>query len=443
MKNYLNTILDFLKKHCDFSRPVLLALSGGSDSLCLLYLLLLCREKCPLDFAIAHVDHRWRTESRNEAEQLEKLSHQFNLPFHLKILDPSQKNHEASARQKRLSFFSELCRNYHYQAVILAHHRNDQAETVLKQALEGRKFIKSWGMETVVNLSDITLWRPLLDIAKVELEKYLTCRGLQPFFDRTNLDPCFLRGRMRTQILPQLRKSFGKEIERNLCILGKESQEIHSFLITHLSTYLNSIEVSQRGSFLDFGNRSPTSELEIRFILDKFYETQGCYPNRETLNLASSHILSGSGNKFFCVDGFVLIVDRKRLFLMKNNLERLPEKVQLRPSTRYGPWTIEVEKITDYGFVTSTNWKSAWNGYIEAIIPEGENYEVGTTKMGNSYPRNSSIGKWWNNHKIPSFLRTSTPVIWRDGTIVHEFLTGKSQFQLKKNCLKVTLLNPL
>ena len=440
MKNCLNTALGFLKEHCDFSKPVLLALSGGPDSLCLLYLLLSCREKCPLNLAIAHVDHRWRTESRNEAEQLERLSHQFKLPFHLKVLDPSQKNHEAFAREERLSFFSELCLKYNYQAVLLAHHRDDQAETVLKQALEGRKFIKSWGMENVVNLPGLTLWRPLLDVSKAELEKYLESRGLQPFFDRTNLDPCFLRGRMRTQILPQLRESFGKEIERNLCILGKESQEIHSFLTTHLSRYLSSIEVLPAGSFLDFGDRCPASMLEIRFILGKFYETQGCLPNREILDLACSHILSGSGNKFFSVDGFILIVDRKRLFLTKNNLDRLPERVQLRHSTCYGPWLIEVEKISSCESSTPTNWKSAWKGCVEAILPEDENYEVGSAAMVNSYPRSSPISKWWNNHKIPAFLRATTPVIWRKDVIAHEFLTGKSQFQLKTNGLKIKLL---
>jgi tRNA(Ile)-lysidine synthase len=444
MDNCFNTVLRFLKKHWDFSKPILLALSGGADSLSLLYLLLKCKEKLSIDLAIAHVDHRWRPESQYEAEQLGELSRQFNLSYHLKVLEKSQKNHEAVARHERLSFFTELCNFYHYQAVMLAHHQDDQAETVLKQVLEGKKLSKSWGMEVIVKLSDLTLWRPLLDIPKIELEKHLASLGVQHFFDVTNLNPRFLRGRMRTQILPQLSKNFGKEIRRNLCFLGKESQEIQSFLTSHLSSYLNSIEVSSAGSFLDFGDRCPSSLLEIRFILSKFYETQKKNPNRETLDLASEYILSGGGNKFFQNDNFNLIVDRKRIFLMRKNLGQPTEKIPLQHSTQCGSWLIEVEKINDYNFMSSssycTNWKSAWKGYGEAILPEGENYEVGPPVMANSYPKNSPISKWWNNHKIPAFLRRSIPVIWQDGGIAHEFLTGKSQFQLKNRGIKVKLL---
>src|SRR6476620_6970567 len=132
-------VLSFLKRYGDLNRPMLLALSGGPDSLSLLHLLLNCQKKLQFTFGIAHIDHRWRSESKEEAESLRQLAETHQISFHLKVLDPSsfQGNLEENCRQKRLEFFRQLCHEYRYQAVLLGHHANDQAETVLKRLLEG------------------------------------------------------------------------------------------------------------------------------------------------------------------------------------------------------------------------------------------------------------------------------------------------------------------
>src|SRR6185295_17447811 len=96
----------FVEKHVDRTKPMLLGLSGGPDSICLLHLLL----ELKLDLHIVHVDHAWRPESCDEALQLEALAATLNLPFHTTRLDPSTftGNLEDQSRSARLQFFSQI-----------------------------------------------------------------------------------------------------------------------------------------------------------------------------------------------------------------------------------------------------------------------------------------------------------------------------------------------
>ena len=146
--------LKFLNSRCDWSRPVLIGLSGGPDSMALLHLLRECAQKKDLRIGVAHVNHCWRAESSYEAAQLEELVKNLGYSFHLKVLNPSELtgNLEDACRRERLAFFNELTHAYGYQAVILGHHRDDQAETVLKRFLEGASLVNLKGMEEIKRL---------------------------------------------------------------------------------------------------------------------------------------------------------------------------------------------------------------------------------------------------------------------------------------------------
>jgi tRNA(Ile)-lysidine synthase len=217
-----NLLSDFLECNYIPGKPILLALSGGPDSLALFHLLVDCQKKMPLQLGVAHIDHGWRPESPREAEQLKHLVEHYHLPFHLKKLDPSRLkgNLEDASRRERLAFYRHLCSEYGYQAVLLGHQRDDQAETVLKRILEGASLPFLAGLEERTYLDGLMLWRPLLRISKRQIVYWLQERGIKAFEDSTNLDPKFLRGRFRSVIVPQLSKDFGKQVEGNLWKLG-------------------------------------------------------------------------------------------------------------------------------------------------------------------------------------------------------------------------------
>lgn len=425
-------VLTFLTSHVDETRPVLLGLSGGGDSLALLYLLLECKKNLKFHLGVAHVDHGWRYESGQESLQLEKLAKQLDLPFFLKrlCLENLSGNLEATCREERLNFFSELCKEHDYQAVILAHHQNDQAETVLKNLLEGASLSLCTGMLTVAQIDGLTLWRPLLDIPKKSLSKWLQDRQITPFFDATNLDKRFLRGRMRTQIIPELGRMFGKKIDCSLSCIGRESQELQLFLKKHLALSLQSIETTPSGSFLDFSQFSNThTPFEIKYMVRKLCEREGCYPSREILENTVHLLVLRSANRRFSLGKNMIFVDRARLFVTSVEFVNLPkERVAITGSFRYGPWVLKLEDQRDDSEEIRSDWKTVWDGWAEVVLPfSKKSYEIGPPSMYRNYPRTSSISKWWNNHKIPAFLRAGTPVIWAGDVIVHEFLTGKKK----------------
>ncbi|MFQ5729547.1 MAG: tRNA lysidine(34) synthetase TilS [Waddliaceae bacterium] len=421
----VETVSTFFRRHWDRTRPVLLGLSGGPDSLALLYLLLECKN---IPVGIAHVDHGWRPESGEEASKLEELAKKLNLPFYVTKLCPENLagNLEAACRQERLNFFTRICQEHDYQAVILAHHQGDQAETVLKNLFEGAP--NCTGMLPITEIDNLIIWRPLLETAKEELLEWLDDSQVTPFFDATNFDKRFLRGRMRCDIIPELEKMFGKKIRHSLCHIGKESQDLQQFLDKHLAKSLQSIETTSSGSFLDF-TQFPDIDtvLEIRCLIRKIAEREGCCLSKEILEKGARHLMSRSANRRYMMGKHQIFVDRGRFFVTSTNGCNLPEeRVSITGSFQYGNWKVSVEYDVEGTEKLRTNWKTVWNGAAEVVLPaSAQNYEIGPPIMSSRYPRTSSIGKWWNNHKVPAFLRAATPVIWAGDVIAHEFLTGR------------------
>ena len=87
-------------------------------------------------------------------------------------------------------------------------------------------------------------------------------------------------------------------------------------------------------------------------------------------------------------------------------------------------WNVIFEKLDSSTFDCKTTWKNVWNGHCMVILPYGT-YYLALCDGQTVYPCSSSIGRWWTKHRVPAFLRRCVPVVWKDGRIVHEFLTGK------------------
>lgn len=218
----------FLGVHWDRKKPLLLGYSGGPDSKALLYALLECGVKPHL----AHVDHGWRKESAQEAGALREEAAQLGCPFFSVRLDVEKS--EDAARKARLSYFSSLM--VPYEALLLAHQADDLAETVLKRILEGAHLANLGGMQPVSAQHGMTIWRPFLQVRRSEILQFLEERGLHPIIDSSNLDPTYLRARMRLEIFPFLNEQFGKETTENLTLLSARALELKEYLDRKVAT---------------------------------------------------------------------------------------------------------------------------------------------------------------------------------------------------------------
>lgn len=204
---------------------ILLGLSGGADSVALFHLLRLYCPKQGLAFSVAHVDHGLRPSAAAEAAFVRDLCDHYQLPFFLKKVDLralAQKNKrglEEEGRLVRRAFFEKICRAEGLDYIALAHHADDQAETLLLNLLRGSALRGLGGMRSVSG----PYIRPFLGVSKKELLAYLDEAGYDYVEDESNLDPSYRRNRIRREVLPLL-EEINPKLRKNLLDLSRVLQ---------------------------------------------------------------------------------------------------------------------------------------------------------------------------------------------------------------------------
>jgi len=194
----------------DKEKPLLIGVSGGPDSLCLLDVIY----KAGYPIVVAHFDHMLRPTSSLEAEHVAREAQHRGLKFVLGCQDIAQESREKklsieeSARLARYQFLFQQAALLNAQAVAVGHNADDQVETVLMHFLRGSGLDGLSGMQaySLPNpwSNDIPLIRPLLDIWRSEIETYCRLEGLSPVQDETNAETTYFRNRLRHELIPQL-----------------------------------------------------------------------------------------------------------------------------------------------------------------------------------------------------------------------------------------------
>lgn len=308
---------DFIKRFCSASSPLLLALSGGPDSLCLFYCLLMSRQREGIPFHVAHVDHGWRPESQDEANALKQLTVDHQVPFHLKTLDPQslKGNLEAACREERYTFFAELSRQNNFQGVMTGHHQDDQAETVYKRIVEGAHWSRWVGLKPESWHSGVRLLRPFLTISKSEIQQFLSQRRIEAFEDPTNHHVQFLRARLRKTIFPWLNREFGKQVQKNLVHIGKEAEELNDYFERHLAHLMEDVKRGPEGVSLNLQNKLPASLIEIKYLIRLLCAREQFFLSREIIEQVAVALQVGKRHQLFMMGSRQIRVDRQCLFM--------------------------------------------------------------------------------------------------------------------------------
>ena len=179
---------------------VVVAVSGGPDSLALLSILREILPVLPLHLTVAHFDHGWRADSQNDRNFVASMAATWGFDFHTARAPTGTPHTENAARTARYAFLRQTATQTNSTAVALGHTRDDQVETLLLHLLRGSG---SRGL-AAMRRRDGDLARPLLDIARHEIEAYLSRLHLTPRRDATNADPRFTRNRLRQELLPAI-----------------------------------------------------------------------------------------------------------------------------------------------------------------------------------------------------------------------------------------------
>lgn len=265
-KKIMNNTRKFLDSILSNNDTIVVAVSGGPDSMCLLHLLIEFKNKYNLKIICAHVNHNLRKESESEKVFVENYSVINNIIFEYMKIEKykDDKFSEQEARNIRYNFFDKLIKKYNAKYLFTAHHGDDLIETILMRIVRGSNLKGYVGIPLVSKKDNYSLVRPLLYVTKDDIYKYLKDNNINYVIDKSNDSDNYTRNRYRKYVLPFLKKE-----EENVHLkFVKFSKELEDYY-----NYIDNI-VNTKYSLIVKGNRVDLELLkkEDTFIQKKIIE---------------------------------------------------------------------------------------------------------------------------------------------------------------------------
>ena len=238
-KNLIQSLEICNQRHGLFKKndSLVLAVSGGPDSVALMELFVLLRRKYSLKLTVAHVNHGFVPKASGEHEtRVKQLCRELSLPFYSVKINLKReakrlkRSLEETGRIKRYEFLEKVAFKTKSRCIVTAHTLDDQAETVLLRILRGSGVKGLCGIPAKRNQGRFKLIRPLLDVEKRDLKLFLKRNGVYFCTDKTNTDRMFARNRVRHDLLKILARDYNPGIKKSLANLQIISRDIQEFL---------------------------------------------------------------------------------------------------------------------------------------------------------------------------------------------------------------------
>ncbi len=292
----LNTIRKYRMIHP--GEKIVVGVSGGPDSMALLYLLYEMREKLECTLHIAHLDHKLRgEESEADAAYVSDHARKLSLPVTVEAVDVLTKitpkeSLEGGARRIRYEFYEKVLANVDGDKVVQGHNADDQAETVMMRLLRGSGAL---GLSGIPPVRDNKFIRPLIEISRSEIDEYLRQLKITPRQDSSNLSTIYRRNKIRLELIPMLEREYSPKIKRILQQTG-ELLRAEDDLLTELARgamgncvqRLDSRTIMIRTSDLT-GYHLALQRRVLRLAIEMLVGDLGCFDYdhvRDLLNLA-------------------------------------------------------------------------------------------------------------------------------------------------------------
>ncbi|MCK4859126.1 MAG: tRNA lysidine(34) synthetase TilS [Candidatus Omnitrophica bacterium] len=239
MPSFIVKVKNTIKKYSLFSEndKLIVAVSGGADSVTLLFLLFFLKKEYNLDISVAHFNHQIRLkEAEADALFVQEIAAKLNLPFVLKKRDVplyakrKKLSLEEAARNLRYEFLEETAKAKGANKIALGHNKNDQVETILMRLLRGGGSQGLGGMLPKRLLAEkVSIIRPLIETSRQEILDFLKQKKIKFREDKTNKETIYLRNRIRYRLIPYLGR-YNPRIEQILFNTAENLREENGYL---------------------------------------------------------------------------------------------------------------------------------------------------------------------------------------------------------------------
>ena len=396
---------------------IAIALSGGVDSIVLFHLLVTEYKDSYKELVVFHINHGLREESYEEAEFVEKFVKDFDVKFYkeeLNMSDLERDSHtseEMLARELRYQAFNKMAKLEGVTKLLTAHHKNDQVENILMRLLTGRSIDHSLAICEEIEMVGLTIYRPLLNSLKAELEEYAKEKNLHYYVDATNFDTDYTRNNIRHNIMPLLNDINSGSFD-NLINFANYYQNINNNLkkaiLSNKDNYIFSRDEDKislvKDKFLEL------NEEEMYFLLkDLITDELGVFDiKQKAIFDVVSSLKKNSGNKSYDLKNNLKIISQyETLYIHKIEKKCYNEKIE-----------IIIDKICENSvyefyqnkFIISTDAKDSEIGFNKSELP----LLVTIKKEGDRVRRgeiNKKLSRIFIDEKVPKELRDTLPVI--------------------------------
>ncbi|MFH0827357.1 MAG: tRNA lysidine(34) synthetase TilS [Candidatus Omnitrophota bacterium] len=232
----MEKVRDTIRRHHLIQKDdrMVVGVSGGPDSLALLYILNGLKKELRFSLYVAHLDHMLRKDSYKDKAHVEKICKKLKLPLYCSQSDVRavalKGSLEEVARNVRFRFLFQIARDLKAKKIALGHNQDDQAETVMMRILRGTGLFGLGGILPKREVCGFQIIRPLIEVKRREIEAFLRRKGIQACQDPTNQADVHFRNKIRRHLLPYLEKEFSTNIKGILCYMAKTCGQDYDFL---------------------------------------------------------------------------------------------------------------------------------------------------------------------------------------------------------------------
>lgn len=269
-----------IKDDYNFNNYIVVGVSSGPDSMCLLNLL----EEKTTKIVVCHINHNVRKESKEEEEYLKEYCRKHNLIFEaMTITNYTERNFENEARKKRYAFYEEILHKYHSDELFLAHHGDDLIETILMKIARGSSIEGYAGIKEISYHKNYKIIRPLLPYTKEEIITYNKKHNITYFIDNSNTNINYTRNRYRQNILPILKQE-DKNIHQKFLKYSKVLEEYDNYIKALVQKHIKKIFQNNTISIPEL------NKLDTFLKKNTIYAILNTIYNNESNNISERHI---------------------------------------------------------------------------------------------------------------------------------------------------------
>ena len=309
---------------------IVLGVSGGPDSICMLDNLREVKEEQVIEFEIyvAHINHMIREEAIDDEKYVQEYCKKYNIECFVKRADvqkiASEKKigTEEAGRKVRYDFFEEVLQKTESNKIAIAHNKNDKIETIIMHLLRGSGLS---GLKGIEPIRDNKYIRPLLECERTEIEQYCEDKKLNPRIDKTNFENEYTRNKIRNIVIPYIKKEFNPNIIQTLSRLSDLAADESNYIELQTQKAFEKILIAKEKEQITLNLKEFNKQDKViknRLILYTTKELMGSTQGIEKIHIEDIIKLcqNNVGNKFLTPNKNlkVLVKDKKIFFIRQN-----------------------------------------------------------------------------------------------------------------------------